>query len=225
MSDDESDNYIINEIIHCSKYPGGYATDYIIPDGIINYPLKKGVGTGIYGLSKVFLDDKGGDNPEYEHGCELISLKMDLPYIINTIEECKKFLQANRYLENSFQNLAVKHRYGHTIISEDKFITITKEFINIIGEDFSPDNVQSALMEFWHDYNNRQNYVEMPINYILKKEGNDGIMSHPLVQECHNLTRGDVKFIPYPTKQNITQIPIRYIIGKSMKIDLINYFS
>ena len=219
MSDDERGDYNINKIIHCSKYPGGYSTDYIIPKGIINYPFKKGVVTGIYGLSKIFLDNNG-DHPEYNSGCELISLKIDLPYLINSSEECKKFLLASRYLENSFQNFT----YNNTTITKNNFNTITKEFIKLIGVNFNPTNVKSALIDFWYDYNNRKYYVEMPINYIQKKEGNDGIMSHPSVQDCHNWFRGDVKFIPYPSKKNITQIPIRYIIGKSMKIDLINYF-
>ena len=223
MSDDEHDEYNVNEIIHCSKYPGGYATDYIIPRGIINYPLKKGIATGIYGLSKIYLDNKGG-NPEYAYGCELISLKMELPYLINTSEECQKFLQANRYLENSFQNFVNNRKYDNVVLEDNDFLVLAKEFIKIIGEDFSPTNIKSALIDFWYDYNNRQDYVEMPINYILKKEGNDGIMSHPTVEDCHSWIRGDVKFIPYPSRENISEIPIRYLITNKLKIDLKKYF-
>lgn len=220
MSDDEREEYNINEIMHCSTYPGGYACDYIVPGGTINYPLKKGIASGIYGISQIFLESNGGSFPDDQKGCEFLAVKMELPYIINSIEECKRFLSANKYLDISFQKFVDLLTYENIIMEDKDFLKIAEEFISIIKEDFLLTNVKNALNDFWYDYNNRKKYVESPINYILKKEGNDGVMSHPSVEECHNWLMGDVKFIPYLSKENRSSIPIRYIRANNTVIDL-----
>ena len=69
MSDDEREEYNINDIMHCSIYPGGCACDCIVPGSTINYPLKKGIASGIYGISQIFLESNGGSFPDDQTGC------------------------------------------------------------------------------------------------------------------------------------------------------------
>ena len=216
MSDDEREEYNINEIMYC----GGCACDYIVPRGTINYPLKKGIASGIYGISQIFLESNSGSFPDDQKGSEFFSIKMELPYIINSVEECKRFLRANKYLDISFQKFVDLVKYEDSMIEDKDFLEIAEKFISIIKEDFLVTNVKNALNDFWYDYNNRKKYVESPINYILKNEGNDGVMSHPSVEECHNWLMGDVKFIPYLTKENRSSIPVRYIKANNTVIDL-----
>ena len=68
---------------------------------------------------------------------------MELPYIINRVEECKRFLSANKYLDISFQKFVDLVKYEDIMIEDKDFLEIAEEFISIIKEDFQITNVKN----------------------------------------------------------------------------------
>ena len=81
---------------------------------------------------------------------------------------------------------------------------------------FNQKNVISALTKFIKDYNEKTTgeQLEMPINYILKEEGFDGVMSAPYLS-CHSWSKGDVKFIDYPTNKIGDKIHVSVFLGRN----------
>ena len=223
MSDEnEGDDYTMDQFIHYSPFPGGNASEYIIPKGKIDI-TSHGMGSGIYGLSQQYINK----NPPFttEHS-EPYEFKIQLPYVINDEDECQRYVSASKTIMRYLQKFRDKENKNQELYTEEKinsiFSDIAQQFIDIIHDpsdlehkwDFEHKNVSKALSEFWYDYNNRTDMVEMPINYILKKEGNDGVISKVGVS-CHSWHKGDVKFIPYPTYKDGDAMPVAIILLRS----------
>jgi len=198
-------DYTMNEIIHNSPFPGGNASEYISPKGRIDI-TSHGMGSGIYGLSREYLLY----NPANSNHLNYV-FTIENPYVITTDDNCGKYISASKHVMRIFQYYVDSGQYE---ISKYEFRKISKEFIDIIDDKgFDIIRVAKSLETFWIDYNTRTDFIEMPINYILKGEGMDGVMSLYTVY-CHSWSKGDVKFIPYPTYTIGDKIPVAIILSR-----------
>jgi hypothetical protein len=212
MDNMESEEYIMNKIIHHSPFPGGNASEYIIPGGKINI-TSHGMGSGIYGLSQFYLSN---NPPNTDERSEQYSFSMDLQYVIMTQEECDRYVSASTTIMELFDNMK-----QNMLPPDVEIMNISKTFVKLMHDpkdikhewDFDVNDVYNSLTKFWIDYKTRQDIIEMPINYILKNEGFDGVMTKPGVT-CHAWNKGDVKFIPYPTYREGDSLPVCIIIGR-----------
>lgn len=212
-SDEESEEYTYGCINHYSEYFGGNASEYIVPkEGDINITSHQ-MGSGIYGISEV---QEQKQNHTKKDGVDKYVFKMDLPFVIDNQKQCDEYVKASTHLSDNLQQLAIKSRKNQSIITtKETFLPIADQFIKEINiKEFNRDTVSTAISSFWYDYWHRDKYVEMPINYILKSEGNDGVMSHPST-ECHRWNRGDVKFLShYPTGKTGDISPVNFILSR-----------
>jgi hypothetical protein len=212
MSDDENDTgeYVMDKIIHTSPYLHGNASEYIVPRGQIDI-TSHGMGSGIYGLSQVYLSK----NPGRRSDLDSYTFTIDNPYMILSEDECEAYVAASKYTMSALDKLSKEQKTNpDLVITEDNFREIAMKFIQLIGNNnFDPDRVTHSLQKFWDDYHTRQDIVEMPINYILKGEEMDGVMSRPNVS-CHSWSKGDVKFIPYPTYKTGDTLPVGFLLAR-----------
>lgn len=192
------------EIIHYSNFFGGNAAEYIVPNGNITI-TSHGLGSGIYGLSQDYIDK----NPPNITLSNRYTFIVENPYIISTEE------QADNYIESSMNIM----RCLESTIKREKVLDIytidhiVKNFVCNMPA-FSIETVTSALLEFCNDYYFRKDAVEMPINYILKKVGYDGVVSEEGTS-THSWSKGNVKFIDYPTYKMGDKCHVAFIISRA----------
>lgn len=218
---------------HYSPFIGGNASEYIVAKGKINI-TSHGMGSGIYCLSDSYIKD----NPSKGYSSKPNVFTIYNPFIISNIDDGDLYINASKTLMEDLETINSLSKP----ITQNDIINISKTFIdNIIGDKYLPNKrkrinnpscdkhynvydvyktifklhiVKDSLFKFLTDYNLRDDYIEMPINYILKALGFDGVCSTPGLP-THSWSKGNVKFIPYPTnkKHNIT--PVRYILCRS----------
>lgn len=239
MNEDEEnyeenyEEYTYDRLNHYSAYFGGNASEYIVPrKGMINITSHQ-MGSGIYGVS----DANERKRPHYkDQGVEKYTFKMEQPFVIDTQNECDAYIQASTHLSDNLEKMAVSKRkelnqvaltdiketdvnfqsfIGEVVLTSENFLHLADNFIRDINiKEFDRMKVAEAIAKFWHDYWHRIGYVEMPINYILRSEGFDGVMSNPIT-ECNRWNKGDVKFLPhYPTGKPGDVQPINRILAR-----------
>ena len=205
-------------IFHHSSYKGGNASEYIIPKGQIDI-TSHGMGSGIYGLSQTYLKE---NPPDYELTSSRYKFEINCPYIISKEEQCEKYISGSKTLSRYMEERRNSKKYGSTlVISEDEIKQISQEFVKIMNKstntkgnfEFDIKNVELSLAKFHKDYNERSDIVEMPINYVLKQENIGGVISKPGLS-CHSWSKGDVKFISYPSYQNGDVVPVCFFLAR-----------
>jgi hypothetical protein len=177
------------------------------------------MGSGIYGLSRQYVNK---NPPGMTQGSSEYTFKIDIPYVIVNEEECERYVSASKTIMRALQDLGKSEKTEPIqVVTDDNLREIAREFVAIMHDpsdvdhdwDFDLENVTNALSHFWYDYHTRTDVVEMPINYILKGEGKDGVITQPGVS-CHSWHKGDVKFIPYPTYEVGDSIPVAFLLAR-----------
>lgn len=197
---------------HFSPYFGGNASEFIVPKlGKIDI-TSHGMGSGIYGLSNSYISR---NTPDMEEGSSRYTFKLELPYVIVNQEECDRYSSTSMKLSRNMEKLRKKMiEEPNSIFTIDNMIPIAKEFIKDIQQEFDLDTTATALLDFFNDYYNRNDFVEMPINYILKADGNDGVLSE-VRTSCHSWGKGDVKFLEhYPLYKERDIQPVNNILTR-----------
>lgn len=216
-SNEESEEYTENGTSnlhhHFSPYFGGNASEFIVPKtGRIDITSHQ-MGSGIYGLSEEFLDKFPANRDE---NAEEYVFKWQTPYLIRDQEECNRYVRASIMLSDNLETLRNEvNNDPQMIVTEEVFIPIAHEFIKNIQQPFDRNEVTESITKFWKDYWNRKDFVEMPINYILRSQEMDGVFSDPKT-ECHRWSRGNVLFLPnYPIMAAGDVQPVNYILTRS----------
>jgi hypothetical protein len=213
MCDKKIDEMFIDKHYHFSEFFGGTASEFIIPRfGRINITSHQ-MGSGIYGLSEVFIKKSP---PDRNGGSEEYIFNWGLPYLINNQKELDRYISASTTLAEELDFLRKKSINNNDMnISNKIFTSMAEKFIQIIEQNFDQKKVENAISTFWYDYWNRDKYVEMPINYILRANGMDGVLSDPKTV-CQSWSKGNVMFLPhYPTYKNGDVQPVNFIITKT----------
>lgn len=190
------------QIIHYSNF-GGHASEYIHPKGYIDI-TSHGIGSGIYGLSQEYLQK----NPPNGNIYEKFLYNINNPYFINDNEDYELYSSSSKNLMRKLQKITHENcSVDHVILKK-----LSKKFVNKIGK-FTVKSVTTSLVNFWHDYHTRFDCVEMPINYILKNNGYDGVV-FKVGTHGHRWSAGNVKFINYPTYKKGDKIPVHIILTR-----------
>lgn len=201
------------EIQHFSCYLGGNASEFIQPKGIINI-TSHGLGSGIYGVTSGYLANNRAisTNPATEQ----YTFVIQNPYVLDSNQKCDVYIKSSKFLLNE---LDFKLR-----IAPEKKINITDIAVKFIDQfDISrdlTDTVVFALEKFQYDYNHMSDYVAMPIVYILKELGYDGIVGINSV--CDSWNKGNIKFINYPTMSKGDTTQVKFIFVRK-GVDISNF--
>jgi hypothetical protein len=209
----DDEEYTMDKHVHYSPFRGGNASEYIVPGGKIDI-TSHGMGSGIYGLSQQYIDNHP---PQTTYGSVMYTFKIDLPYVISNDDECDRYVNSSKEIMRQLDSLTKRWGGQEENIREIASIFVTKMHNPLDEEkdyDFNVEEVTKSLLRFWKDYHEREDFVEMPINYILKDIGNDGVMSVYGVS-CHSWHKGDVKFMPYPTYEIGDSLPVAYILSRN----------
>lgn len=212
INESDYEDYDQNYLYHYSTFYGGNSSEYIIPKtGKIDI-TSHSMGSGIYGLSNNYITR---NPPDLEDGASEYIFKWDLPFIIMNQEECDIYSSSSMNLSRNMEKLKkLANKEDNLVITLENMIPIAKQFIQDIKQDFDLNMTAEALLNFWNDYNTRNDFVEMPINYILKAEGNDGVLSHTSTT-CHSWSKGNVKFLEnYPTYKKGDIQPVNNILTR-----------
>jgi hypothetical protein len=213
MCDKKIDEIIINKHHHFSEFFGGNASEFIIPrSGKINITSHQ-MGSGIYGLSKAFLEKSP---PNRNENSEEYIFNWGIPYVINNQQELDRYISASTTLAEQLEALRKEFTNNNDTIVSDKIFTLMAEkFIQLIKKNFDQKKVKKSITAFWYDYWNRDKYVEMPINYILRAEGMNGVLSNPKTV-CQSWSKGNVLFLPhYPTYRYGDIQPVNFILANT----------
>lgn len=186
----------IYTIMHHSDFFGGNASEYILPKGNISI-TSHGLGSGIYGLSQEYVQKNVPDN-----GSNSYMFIIKNPYIISSVEEFDTYIESSMKIMCDIE-IAIKNE---NILDIDD---IAKNFVSKMTN-FSIELVRCSLLEFYRDYYLRQDIVEMPINYILKKIGYDGVIT-----PIQNWSKGNVKFIEYPNYKKGDNCDVAFLVSRS----------
>jgi hypothetical protein len=186
------------QINHYSKFEQGNASEYIKPGKSIDI-TSHGMGSGIYGVSKKCVDK----SPPSFHTYHSV-FDIERPYHLTTTENCDDYIEVSKTMMRALEEMRGD--------GEPDFSSIAEKIVGMIECYELPrlENIEESLKEFWIDYNTRTGFVEMPINYVLKKNGFDGVCSTPGTF-CDRWCKGYVKFIPYPGQGNI---PVGLILNR-----------
>jgi hypothetical protein len=196
-------------IIHHSPFPGGNASEYIVPGKSI-IVTSHGMGSGIYGLSPQYLEKYPPENLEVNLG---YVFTIDNAFIIQTEEECQTYIDGSMTLMRDLEALRQKSLSDPSIIITEKdMIPIALKFVELFPN-FDLGMVTNALFQFWNDYHTRKDFVAMPINYVLNSFGFDGVSSNTDIS-CHAWSKGDVKFLSYPTLEIGEEVPVVFYLGR-----------
>ena len=166
-------------VYHYSDYKGGNAAEYIVPD--INKKTNiditsHGIGSGIYGLSRL------------EQTNNVYAFTLESPLLLETIEECDKYIEASKYLQRTISK-------QYSVIGPQR---IALEFIKFYPE-LKYEYVLNCIKQFMSDFKNRTDMVMMPINYIMMGLGYDGVYSK--VPSFDTFSKGNIVYTGYPTKK------------------------
>lgn len=211
----------MHRIYHYSTFLGGNASEYIVPNGNIDI-TSHGMGSGIYGLSYEYTRLNPASNTFLSN--EYIFTIYN-PFVLKTDTECEMYMEGSKTLmriieENVREDIDID--IEKVISKIDLFMgdRTTSEYKEEsdknphIDKHFDLEMTKNAIKAFLTDYRERKNYVEMPINYILKAHGYDGVVSKPMTI-CHTWGRGNVKFIDYPTEKVEDKYPVGFILCRS----------
>ena len=153
-----------------------------------------GIGSGIYGLSRSKYNAYFENLPEYlKHGT-FVEISINNPFILENSTDCDKLIAWSTSLNDNLEKykkkilsgkITLKLFAGVFVYYFNKFFTLKLSHIQFIN----------ALTSFLHDYITRSKYVSMPINYIFKELGIDGIYAENTF--CDSMSKGNIKFIPY----------------------------
>ena len=213
--------YIIHLIGKDSK-PGNYpkSSEYIKPLGKINI-TSHGLGSGIYGLSSKSLKSQFKNLPPYLKSGTQIKLYISNPLILHTPESCDKLISwstsLNNYLHYRKNVLSQNNNLERANLLKHIAVMFVKPFNNISHIKITKKKFINSIKQFFQEYVSRKNYVHMPINYILQSLQYNGIYSENTF--CDTMTKGNVKFIPYPDKVNNTITDtVKIRSGTSVKV-------
>jgi len=200
---------MVKKILHLigkNKIPNNYpiSAEYIKPMGKINI-TSHGIGSGIYGLSRSKYNSYFDNLPEYLKDGTYVEVIINNPFILKNSEDCDKLIAWSTSLNDNLEKykkkilsgkITLKLFAGVFVYYFNKFFTIKLSHIQFIN----------ALTSFFHDYITRSKYVSMPINYIFKELGIDGIYAEDTI--CDSMSKGNIKFIPYieESKKALTNI-------------------
>ena len=178
-------------INHFSNYKNGNASEYIKPGGVIDI-TSHGIGSGIYGVSDQCV--KKSPPSQYRFSG---TFQIKNPYTLVTTENCDDYIEISKTMMRRLDRIDNESR-------EPDFSRLAESISGMVAEYGLPklDYIEDALSLFWKDYKGRIDIVELPINYVLKKNGYDGVCSTPGTF-CDRWCKGYVKFIPYPGEGDI----------------------
>ena len=163
MECQQDDEFNINNIVHIC----GMDFEYIKRKGAIN-SQKRSMGTGKYGYSLTYIQK----NPQFFQTKECTEiLRPETPYVIYTETECENYIRAVKNMNNSFEKVK---NYKNL----DKYVKeIAEQFIIDIEEEFDLDTVYQSLHKFVQVYKSGEKLIPQPINFILRSEGFDAVIS------------------------------------------------
>ena len=155
------------QINHYSKFEQGNASEYIKPGKSIDI-TSHGMGSGIYGVSKKCVDK----SPPSFHTYHSV-FDIEHPYYLTTTDSCDEYIEVSKTMMRALEEMR-----GN---GDTDFSSIAEKIVDMIECSELPrlENIEESLKEFWIDYNTRTGFVEMPINYVLKKNGFEGVCSTP----------------------------------------------
>lgn len=190
-------------IHHYSPHFGGNASEYIVPRvGPIDI-TSHSMGSGIYGVSDLYQKQ---NKPNQENSSEEYTFKIKRPFVIFNQRECDEYVEASRFIVENLEKFRVSNSFHnpYSIV-----VRIAIKVVKLLRFD-DIDIVITAIQDFINDYLNRNDMVEMPINYILKAHNYDGVYSL-FGKSCDSWSKGNVKFIKYPTYEVGDEMPVAYI--------------
>lgn len=230
-SDEEhsDNNNSYNTYKHYSPYFGGNASEYIVPKIGTMDITSHGMGSGIYCLSQKYVDQNPPSKNENSNEYTFI---IEQPFVILSDEECDNYIRASKQLMSELEIMRKNSIARVTQVTQvtqyatptiDDFVPLAKNFIDNISREskefqgtsgWNKSTVSNSLFKFWADYHTRDDMVEMPINYILKGEGFDGVAS-AYGLSCHSWSKGNVKFVHYPTYKVGDSVPVKTFLLRS----------
>lgn len=180
MDECQEDKFDINNIIHIC----GMNFEYISRQGAIN-TQKRAMGTGKYGYSLTYINK----NPHLFQTKECTELLTpETPYVLYTEAECQNYLEAVKNMNNSLEKVKDSQNL-------DKYIKqIAKQFILDIKEEFDVETVYNSLKKFVNVYKSGDKLIPQPINFILRSEGFDAVISSDEVS-CGFYNKGNVLLV------------------------------
>jgi hypothetical protein len=181
------------DINHFSEYTSGNASEFIKPGGNIDI-TSHGLGSGIYGVSNLCIEKYPPSSYKFSG-----VFRIENPYKLTTTENCDDYIEISKTMMRSLDRVRIDQELHETRDQDLDFNPLASRIAELIDDYDLPKlkYIDEALSSFWHDYKNRVDIVEMPINYVLKRNGYDGVCSTPGTY-CDRWCKGYVKFIPYP---------------------------
>jgi hypothetical protein len=191
------------------------ASEYIKPGGKINI-TSHGLGSGIYGFSVPYYENKKEKLPPYFSNGKKLVVKINKPYVVTSDIHCGKLIKWSTAINDVLQKFKDKFLSGR--ISFKLISNICATQFNLFSKrKITAKKIRTAFRKFFKDYSTRRDYVCMPINYLLKEMRYDGIYVGGT--SCDSMSKGNVKFMcPYEKAKTIPVNKIKVRIGTKYTI-------
>ena len=195
--------HLIGNTTKPNTYP--IASEYIRPGGQINI-TSHGLGSGVYGLTKSKYKQIVDNLPRYLSKRHSVFVKIKNPFIVNSHEYCDKLINWSMQLNGTLE------KYKDKFLSKKLSLHLISNIFSTNFNSFSKHKLtkkkcRRALRKFFLDYVKRDEFLCMPINYILRELKFDGIYAEG--SACDSMSKGNIKFVWYPnknTKKIVTNI-------------------